>query len=214
MIVLKSSSPKIRKYADPKTIEWFEKLKKTKWNKVNDAELQKFFAGLDEDLIADLQQEALELAAERGQQLTFKEIQVLWKRGNDFNTRAKLDEAYLRNEIWLEHPSKLYPKGHKNAGNPKRFRLDSWDPDGAGKIVSRKATDLDKIKPETFERYLKEIEEKYPIGSKPANSTYGDKLNGDYYLEIPESNSSFEKIVEYQEIAVDKYNVTIIFRAE
>lgn len=57
----------------------------------------------------------------------------------------------------MTYPTKKYPKGHKFEGKPRRYRLDSWDINGDGKIVSRKATDLDKIKTRTFENYCRKI---------------------------------------------------------
>jgi len=202
---------KLRKYVDPKTLERLEELKKGNRNKFDEVEIQKFVDGLDEDLLHDILEEATLLGLTKGKPLSFGEIQALWKRGNDFNLSAKADASYVH-EVWLYHPKKVYPNGHKNAGSPQRFRLDSWD-GIEGKIVSRKATNLDEITKETFERYVKEISEKYPVGSKLANPRHGDKLTGSYYLEIPESNSSFGKLTEYQELA-SKYNVEIIFRPE
>lgn len=91
--------------------------------------------------------------------------------------------------------------------------MDSWDSNGDGKIVSRKATDLDKIKKSTFERYLKEIQEKYPVGSKIANPNIGDKLYGKFYLEIPETNRKFKNLQDYINLA-EKYKIEIIFKPE
>jgi hypothetical protein len=202
---------KLRKYADPKTLDRLEELKKGNRNKFDEVEIQKFVDGLDEDLLHEILEEATLLGLTKGKPLSFGEIQALWKRGNDFNLSARADASYVH-EVWLYHPKKVYPNGHKNAGSPQRFRLDSWD-GVEGKIVSRKATNLDEITKETFERYVKEISEKYPVGSKLANPRHGDKLTGSYYLEIPESNSSFGKLTEYRELA-SKYNIEIIFRPE
>ncbi len=125
---------------------------------------------------------------------------------------GKTASWYENNEIWMTHPTKVYPKGHKFAGKPKRFRLDSWDK-GAGMIVSRKATNLAEINKDTFIKYCNEISEKYPPGSKIANSEIGDKLYGKYYLEIPDTNLKFDKIDEYKKIA-ENLSVELIFKPE
>ena len=87
-------------------------------------------------------------------------------------------------------------------------------------IVSRKATDLEKIKLETFEGYLKELKSKYPIGEPINAPKYGERLKGKILegkqiLEIPESNRKFSKIQEYIDLAKsDKYKIEIRFRPE
>lgn len=81
------------------------------------------------------------------------------------------------------------------------------------KIIFRIATNLSEINEDTFRRYCKEISEKYPPGSKIANSEIGDKLFGKYYLELPESNLKFDKINEYKKIAKD-LGVELIFKSE
>jgi hypothetical protein len=62
---------------------------------------------------------------------------------------------------------------------------------------------LSEIEFSTFERYCKEIKEKYPVGSKIARKEdgLGDTLKGEYFLEIPESNLNFNKINEYIKFA-------------
>ena len=54
-------------------------------------------------------------------------------RGNNFNKTVREADIYDYHEIFLENGK----------------RLDSYDPD-AGEIISRKATDLDKISEETY----------------------------------------------------------------
>lgn len=58
-------------------------------------------------------------------------------RGNNFNKTVREADIYDYHEIFLENGKEL----------------DSYDPD-AGEIISRKATDLDKISEETYRRYL------------------------------------------------------------
>lgn len=70
-------------------------------------------------------------------------------RGNNFNKTVREADIYDYHEIFLENGK----------------RLDSYDPD-AGEIISRKATDLDKISEETYRRYLSEFSSKYSEGTK------------------------------------------------
>lgn len=96
---------------------------------------------------------ALDLADEaskKKRKLTWEEVKALFKRGNDFNRKARIEYPY--NEVNLLD----------------RKRLDSYIP--GKEIVSRKATTLSEIKFETFENYLKELTTKYKK-RKPINST-------------------------------------------
>ena len=141
--------------------------------------------------------------------LEWKESRDYWlndspmARGNEFNKKA--EKIYDFNEIHLENGK----------------RLDSYIPptmDKKGMIISRKATDLESIELSTFESYLKEMKNKYSAGIKIRSDKYknqldGKKLEGDLYLEIPESNKSFNQIENYKEIA-KKYNIEIIFLKE
>ena len=141
------------------------------------------------------------------------------KRGNDFNTRRQLD--YDESEVTVEHPTRVYTKG-KNKGNPKRYRVDSYS-DGRA-IVSRKATDLSKIKKTTFEKHLRELVSKYPEGAKIVTPSKplinGKTLKGDFILEIPDSNLSFFKLQEYKDLASKfmyngkEYNIKIVLKPE
>jgi len=68
-----------------------------------------------------------------------------------------------------------------------------------------------------FERYCKEISEKYPIGAKIARKEegLGDAVKGEFYLEIPESNKNFAKINDYIKYAKElDPPVIIIFKPE
>ncbi len=212
--VFNKATNKISDFIDSKTLNKLSELKYATREVKLEKKLTKFIKKIDDDLVEEVILEASQEAIDKGKKLTFKRLQAFWKRGNDFNKKVRKLGVYRENEIWLIHPTKVYHKGHKLAGKPRRFRLDSWDNLGEGKIVSRKATTLSEIKPSTFENYLKEIEFKYPEGSKIANSEIGDKLYGKKFLEIPESNKSFEKMEEYIKLAKEKYNVEIIFQPE
>jgi hypothetical protein len=212
--VLKQTTDKLKDFASPKATKLLQDLKKSTRNVANEIGLNKWLKNIDEDLVEDVLIKASQEAVDKGKKLTFKQVQAFWKRGNDFNKKIKDLKIYEANEVWLTHPTKVYHKGHKFAGKPRRFRLDAWDNLGDGKIVSRKATNLSEIKPSTFETYLKEIEFKYPEGSKIANSKIGDKLYGKKFLEIPESNKTFKNIEEYKKLAKEKYDVEIIFQPE
>lgn len=92
-------------------------------------------------------------------------------RGNNFNKTVREADIYDYHEIFLENGK----------------RLDSYDPD-AGEIISRKATDLDKISEETYRRYLSEFSSKYSEGTKIRSNAYleldGQELRGQYILEM------------------------------
>ncbi|AUS06890.1 hypothetical protein [Pseudotamlana carrageenivorans] len=144
---------------------------------------------LDDEIIIEVGQEIRDLSYKKRRKLTWEEVKVLFKRGNDFNKKART--VYTYNEIVLETGK----------------RLDSYIP--GLEIISRKATTLADIKPETFKSYLQELINKYPKGSV-INSTKlpkGTKLSGDYFLEIPLSNKSFfENSATFQQL-LTQFNV-------
>lgn len=92
-------------------------------------------------------------------------------------------------------------------------RLDTYDPEN-GLIISRKATDLDKISEKTYRQYLAEFEKKYSVGTKIKSNKYsdftGEVLQGEYVLEIPLNNKYLPNIGDYEKIARE-YNVTLRF---
>ena len=136
--------------------------------------------------------------------LDWKEARDYWlndspmARGNAFNKKA--GRKYPYNEIYLSNGK----------------RLDSYNP-RKGEIVSRKATDLDMIELETFEKYLKEMDKKYSVGTVIRSNKYkridGEKLQGRHILEIPKTNESLDNIQEYKDIA-NKYNIELRFTEE
>lgn len=121
-------------------------------------------------------------------------------RGNRFNETVKESDLYQYHEVNLESGK----------------RLDSYDPD-FGEIISRKATDLDKIQEKTFRGYLEEIHDKYSVGETIRSNAYpeldGLKLEGKYILEIPASNRFLPDIERYKNIARE-YNVELRFTEE
>lgn len=137
--------------------------------------------------------------------LNWKEASDYWTkdspmaRGNKFNKTAQKNEWYPHDEIQLSNGK----------------RLDSYNP-RKGEIISRKATDLEDIDIKTFEKYLKEMKDKYAIGTKIRSNKYreidGQLLKGKHILEIPVSNKNFRKIDEYIKRAKDKYDIEIRFR--
>lgn len=72
-------------------------------------------------------------------------------------------------------------------------------------IISRKATDFDKIQPETFERYVKEINRKYAPGTRIRSKKYPElnrtELRGQITLEVPNSNLNAKNRPAYEAIA-------------
>ena len=121
-------------------------------------------------------------------------------RGNEFNRTVREADIYDYHEIYLENGK----------------RLDSYDPD-VGEIISRKATDLDKISEETYRKYLSEFSTKYSKGTKIRSNAYpeldGTTLQGQYILEIPASNADLSNIEYYKEIA-SEYDVILRFTEE
>ena len=145
---------------------------------------------------------------------TWPEIRAFWKRGNDFNAkgRAKYTDDYV--EIVL-----------KGVNGKQGKQLDTYLPpsnENPGKIISRKATTLSEIQPNTFRSYLNELITKYPKNAELNSSKFppGTRLDGDYKLEIPESNKSFfESSEEFQNVLNDfntskKVNIEIIYLVE
>jgi hypothetical protein len=97
-----------------------------------------------------------------------------WNEGRKFNEDNW--PRYPANEVYLENGKVL----------------DSYRP--GKEIVSRKQTQISKIKPSTFRDYLREINQKYKAGTKipdtpKARREYpqliGKPLKGKYYLEVP-----------------------------
>jgi len=154
---------------------------------------------LEQDLVESSSNEIKDLASNAKKKLTWEEVRAYFKRGNDFNDKGRLKYKY--NEINLVDGK----------------RLDSYIP--GKEIVSRKATTLSGIKPQTFEGYLKELVAKYEKGKAINSPKYGndfknDVLKGDYFLEIPTSNKMFfESNNKLKELA-GKYNVSIKYLEE
>lgn len=121
-------------------------------------------------------------------------------RGNNFNKTVREADIYDYHEVYLENGK----------------RLDSYNPD-AGEIISRKATDLDKITEETYRGYLSEFSQKYSEGTKIRSNAYpeldGQELKGQYILEIPASNADISNIDYYKQIAAE-YDVILRFTEE
>ena len=140
--------------------------------------------------------------------LSWPELQKLWKRGNDFNRKIRglNPNPYQYHEVTVEQLIN---------GKIKKFRLDSYN-EGL-EIVSRKATDFDKIQTSTFIKYCDELTFKYKVGTKITAPKYpqlnGKTLQGGYKLEVPISNQTSSKISEFRKIAQDR-GIEIIFTAE
>jgi hypothetical protein len=147
-----------------------------------------------------LLEEGTDIATSKGRKLSLEEVTALWKRGNNFNDKAK--DIYDYNEIVL------------TTGK----RLDTYIP--GERIISRKATDIDNITEQTWRNYCNELVTKYKSGI-PINSTKlpnEPPLNGKYYLEIPASNQNAQKLEQFKKIASEygKENdgINIIFLNE
>ena len=138
----------------------------------------------------------------------------MFKRGNDFNKKGRLKYADDFVEVVL-----------KGVDGKAGKRLDTYLPPRngqTGQIISRKATTLSEIQPNTFKNYLNELITKYPKGAELNSSKFppGTKLNGDYKLEIPKSNESFFKTSKEFQNVLNNFNtskgtnVEIIFLKE
>ena len=136
-----------------------------------------------------------------------------WKKASDYWTKES-PIARGNNFNQTVRDSDIYPYHEINLSNGKR--LDSYDP-VSGEIISRKATDLDKISDETYRGYLSEILNKYSEGTVIRSNKYpqldGLELKGQYILEIPASNATLSNIKHYKEIAKE-YNVILRFTEE
>ena len=138
--------------------------------------------------------------------LEWKQVSEYWTkespvaRGNKFNKTVREADIYDYHEIYLENGK----------------RLDSYDPYN-GEIISRKATDLDKISEETYRKYLSEFSSKYSEGTKIRSNAYpeldGQELKGHYILEIPASNANIVNIAQFKKIAAE-YGVILRFTEE
>ncbi|WP_111307778.1 hypothetical protein [Confluentibacter sediminis] len=157
---------------------------------------------LDDEIIIEIGQEISDLSAKKGRKLTWEEVKVLFKRGQDFNNKARELRWYKYNEVHLTNGK----------------RLDGYTLNNGGEIVSRKATDLGNIKFSSFENYLKEMRQKYPTGTQIRSNKYpeidGQFLLGKQILEIPASNQSLSNIQTFIDFAKNNYHITIRFRPE
>ena len=163
-----------------------------------------------DDTLENNYQSYLKRKSSKGQipkdRLEWKQASDYWTkespvaRGNKFNKTVREADIYDYHEIYLENGK----------------RLDSYDPD-IGEIISRKATDLDKISEETFRKYLSEFSTKYSKGTKIRSNAYpeldGQALQGQYILEIPASNADLANIEYYKNIA-SEYDVILRFTEE
>ncbi|WP_428654225.1 fibronectin type III domain-containing protein [Runella sp.] len=155
-------------------------------------------------------------SATKGRKLTWPELKAFWKRGNDFNTKARLNIWYDFDELWFNHPTKKYPIGHPKVGQPMRFRLDSYSkPQNGvrGKIVSRKATTFSEIQESTFSKYLDELVEKYGQPGTIADRAGVGIFDGDLILEVPDVNLTFANKARFEFLASQK-NITIVYKPE
>jgi hypothetical protein len=130
--------------------------------------------------------EAAEQAIKKGRKLTWPELLALFKRGNNFNK-----EAWTSNPKWCQ-----YDEVHLINGK----RLDGYNKD-LGEIVSRKATTFDEIELSTFEKYLKEIDDKYvdqEIRSNKYPNIDKEIIQGQKIIEVPNINQNSAKLAEFQ----------------
>jgi hypothetical protein len=103
-----------------------------------------------------------------------------WAAGEKFNVENR--PRYPYNEVEVQ-------------GENKKYRVDSYDP-VKGEIVSRRLTQLAKVKTKTAEGYFNEFLRKYPAGAQITNSQFnpkdlrGEALRGKLIFEIPEQDAA------------------------
>ena len=192
-----------------KHVKGGNKIEAVKQNKQNNKLFDKF-GKFKNQTFENNYQEYIKRKTKKGQiprgRLEWKEASDYWTenspiaRGNKFNRKVQNSESYTYHEIYLKNGK----------------RLDSYDPD-LGEIVSRKATDLDKITEETYRGYLNEFSQKYSRGTKIRSNAYpeldGKILEGQYILEIPSTNANIPNIEYFKDIAKE-YDVILRFTEE
>ena len=192
-----------------KNVKGGNKIEAVKQNKQNNKLFDKF-GKFKNQTFENNYQEYIKRKTKKGQiprgRLEWKEASDYWTenspiaRGNKFNRKVQNSESYTYHEIYLKNGK----------------RLDSYDPD-LGEIVSRKATDLDKITEETYREYLNEFSQKYSRGTKIRSNAYpeldGKILEGQYILEIPSTNANIPNIEYFKDIAKE-YDVILRFTEE
>jgi hypothetical protein len=133
-------------------------------------------------------------------------------RGNRFNRSAKENKWHDFDEVYLENIKRVDSYDLPKKNNDGTIKTN-------GKIVSRKAIDLDIINEKLFKQYLNEFKFKYQEGriiktkKDGYEQLFNQPLKGDYILEIPESNKLSANLDTFVKLAKDNY-VKIEFRPE
>lgn len=214
--VLEEATKRVDNLPSPKFQRITDLVKKNKRTVADEAELRKLVDDVGDDSLSDAAAELLdlaELAKKQKKIYTWEDIKAFFKRGNDFNrkVRDKFPPKYDFHEIRVD--VEVVIKGKKQI---KQYFLDSYS---HGKhIVSRKATDFNKIKLKTFEGYLLELKKKYPVGAKitsikDAKDLSGKVLEGKLTIEVPFSNKASKRLKEFQDLA-DKHKIKLVFEPE
>ena len=206
---------KITDFVNPKALAILEKIKKGTRTLDNDKAIKEFSEEVGEDFLNESVDELSDIALSESKDVSLELWKKLRERGQKFNkiVRDLSPPKYDHFEITIEHPTLKYTKG-KDIGKPRKFVLDSYN-DGL-EIVSRKATDFNKIQLKTFDGYCKELLKKYPVGAKIVADNIeikGKLLKGKLKIEVPKSNELSKRLQEFKEIA-KKYEIEIVFEAE
>ncbi|WP_407889375.1 hypothetical protein [Scytonema sp. NUACC26] len=133
-------------------------------------------------------------------------VRADWNAASDYWTQ---DSPIARGNKFNETANQNYDYYEVHLDNGKR--LDAYEPGEA--IISRKATDFDKIQSDTFREYLKEMKDKYMPGTTKIRSNKyprldGQPLDGKLVLEVPDSNlnsatkDAFEQIAKSEGIEI------------
>ena len=146
---------------NPKILEVFDGIKKGNRHLDTDKALKEFKELAGNDYIESSVDELLDVAKSDKLEITIDLWKKLRERGQAFNKKvnSKRPPKYKYNEVRVDVVVEI--KGKKVT---KQYFLDGYQEGVA--IVSRKATNFNKIQLKTFEGYCKELLNKYPVGAK------------------------------------------------
>lgn len=212
--VLNEVTEKITDFVNPKTLEVLDVIKKGNRHIDTDKALKEFKEIVGNDYIESSVDELLDVAKSDKLAVTIDLWKKLRERGQKFDKKVSelFPPKYFFHQVRVDVV--LEVKGKKVI---KQYFLDSYQEGVA--IVSRKATDFNKIQLKTFEGYCNELLKKYPVGAKitTAKDGYGSIVNktlqGTPTIEVPKINELSSRLKEFQEIA-DKYKIKLVFEAE
>ena len=205
----------ITNIANPKTLEVLDGIKKGNRHIDTDKAVKEFKEIAGNDYLESSVDELLDIAKSDKLEVTIDLWKKLRERGQAFNRKVvnKIPPKYKFHEVRVDVLVEI--KGKKVM---KQYFLDSYE-EGVS-IVSRKATDFDKIQLKTFDNYLLELKRKYPVGAKITSQKYPNELplgkktlQGELTIEVPIINKNSTRLKEFQKLA-DERGVKLVFETE